>query len=155
MIKNNYDINSKGINVEVVCYYDTKLSRMFFNDNFLRISEGIYFYYSYGEFTFDNTKNYNKYISKGYSQGDIIKVLIPQELDSTKTSLREQIDNILWDSPIYLRITINEKEIEGCDLLEDEYKYNKNSVIEKLKTIITGDELKEVVLLLPENPEYL
>ena len=109
MKKNNYNYNKNGISVEFVGFYDTNLSYMEFNDNFINFKE-YYFYTDFGNIeqeieilieriktSINNNTNWNiedyeiidkilarekctVITTKGYCQGDSAEVIIPTKL---------------------------------------------------------------------------
>lgn len=225
MYKNNYTKNANGLSVEASVYYDTDLSRHYYEENFStlctygRYNASLLFYCDYGnigvptcigdvaiikknvpnydldcfageEYTINrgelmhlvkNTdirrleealedlvklkEGYKIITSRGYCQGDCVNVLVsikqltkvwgivPQEKE-----LREIIDHLLWDAPIYCSVTIEDETWDYSELGFDEYEYDKKKVIEKLNELskYKGEELvQELNRLLPDNPGYI
>jgi hypothetical protein len=223
MIRNNYTKNADGLSVEASVFYDTCLSRQYYEENFAtlctdsRCDASLLFYCDYGNLEVPtiigdvavirkNVSNYDltyfvegytcnrgelmnivkntgvrrleealddlvklkdgyKIItSRGYCQGDCVDVLVPIK-HLTKMwgrapedkELREVIDHLLWDTPIYCSVTIEDETWEYSELDLDEYSYDKQKVIEKIneKSKYKGEELvKELNRLLPDNPDY-
>ena len=94
------------------------------------------------------------YISRGYSQGDAVYIV---SINSPITKEKRQyIDNVLWDSPIYMSATINDTEFFEDDFLNDFYEYDRESIIEKIKGFSISDYAKKwLIANLPEYPAYL
>lgn len=109
-------------------------------------------------------EGYQIITSRGYSQGDCVDVLVPVAhltkmwgRKPQEKELRETIDHMLWDAPIYCSVTIEDETWEYSELDLDEYSYDKQKVIDKIneKSKYKGEELvKELTRLLPEQPDY-
>jgi hypothetical protein len=109
-------------------------------------------HYSYSDF--QDKIVHDWYTSRGYSQGDA-SIIIKIDGDLTD-SYKTYIDHILWDTPIYFRITINdEDEYYESEFLDDIYEYDKHDVIEKVKAHETlPEDVKEWVIdNLPDYPK--
>lgn len=101
-------------------------------------------------------------ISRGYSQGDCHRVVVPAniveefeekyegDLDSKLQSL---INDLLWNTPIYCYI-----EVEGVGYYIDIDEWDKEDAVKNLAEQYTGPEkeylLEQVRKMLPEYPEY-
>lgn len=102
--------------------------------------------------------DFDTMVSRGYSQGDCVKVIYKKSDLALDCNLKTFIDRILWDSPIYCYVEIN-----GAGYYPefvDDYIYDKQQVIDSIlkqvndeKTIIDGlkDELIKIV---PETISY-
>lgn len=123
-----------GENITIKKYYEYLISQYSWNS----ISEHI---------------NHSYYISHGYSQGDAIYIIsIDEELTD---GYKKYIDNILWDCPVYISLTIDDVEYKDDELLNDMYEYDKNSVIEKVKLLDITEHAKEWIAdNLPNEPKY-
>jgi hypothetical protein len=108
-------------------------------------------YYTYYDFI-DNIKHdYHKSI--GYSQGDVVYAINVDEEMSKE--YKKYIDHIFWDTPIYISIDVNTEEFREFDLVDDEYNYDKNEVIEAVKKLNISDYAKEwIAENLPSEPAY-
>lgn len=97
--------------------------------------------------------NHSYYISHGHSQGDATYIIsIDEELTD---GYKKYIDNILWDSPIYISLTVDDVEYKDDELLNDMYEYDKNLVIEKVKLLDITEHAKEWIAdNLPNEPKY-
>ena len=169
---NNYDINSKGINIELSVFYDTWLSQIHFKENFIKYSEG-YAYIDFGNIKMSEFRRQHdivKFRSFGYCQGDVAyiyvnKTLLKRAWGVKKIDievLKKEIDHYLWDAPLHFHLKINNKlenrdiELYQYDVFDSEYVYyDKDDTIAALKKHLTETEINEVVNLLPEEVEYL
>ena len=96
---------------------------------------------------------HNYYITRGYSQGDSIYIVNVDE-DFTK-NMKEYIDHIFWDMPIYIRIDINGVEFTDDEVLDDIYKYDKDDVMVKVNALpISGYAKQWLENNLPNAPKY-
>lgn len=92
------------------------------------------------------------YISRGYSQGDSVKIKF---IDCQTEFSEKYIDNLFWDSPIYINATVGEKEFFEDDFLDDQYEYDKAAVAEKINGFDISDYAKKYLIKhLPEQPQY-
>lgn len=112
------------------------------------------------------TCNYLVMESRGYSQGDYAQIIIPaQVLESYKDQTLEQIENtlqgvidhLLWDQPLYARLTIDEEEFYIDEHLKDEYQYDQDE-IKQILTDHLEHEQKEFIINwvvdnLPDHPK--
>lgn len=48
MYKNNYNTNSKHVDIEVSCFLDSDLARMYFDENFERVNDDLFIYIDNG-----------------------------------------------------------------------------------------------------------
>lgn len=96
--------------------------------------------------------NFDIVISRGYSQGDYKEVIVPHKLweclgvkrpKNVQDSLGSHIDHLLWDAPIYCRLTVNGEEYYIDQYLKDLYLWDKSEVIEIVKNQLTSDNLPE------------
>lgn len=151
-----------GYNVKFLANKTKEQKRqMFFDD----IVNGIYddkdFIHDviHGKFDSDFICNpYFSYDTRGYSQGDLRLFVYNQEYKDyfpTQKALHDNVDHLFWDSPVYICITIGDEEIRECDVLDDEYEYDREKVLEKLASFIKDvEQLAIIADLLPEHPEY-
>lgn len=90
----------------------------------------------------------------GYSQGDIVKVLIID--DAYNYITKKHLTHIFYDCPIEFKFSINGVDYEGYEFLDDEYEYDKNDVMKKINKLDISDYAKNwLEENLPSNPEYL
>lgn len=220
---NNYDMSSKGDNIELDVCYDSGLSSMYYRE-FINAADGNQVYkiesrreglayligdsdkpyykksqlakmkkaglielwlayeYGYNEYGYSKaeliadlenvtTKNYydfifkqnnwlsikdyithGYFISRGYSQGDSVYI-IDVGADYDVLARRSSINHILWDTPLSLRLSVNDDDELGYDLIDDQYQYDKDSVIENVKKLGISDYAKSWVSEnLPNEP---
>jgi len=192
---NNYDINSKGINIEVYIFYDTCQGRYYFESNFIQVKDDLYVYTSNGELleecenlkdriinSIDNNDYYvglsddeiieiicertnsKVVISRGYCQGDYIKVIVLKDelskLYGKKidiSDMGEIINSLCWDTPIYGYIKINDNEFYVNEYLENYYKWDKEEFLEEFKkhNDFNDEVYKELEKLIPYDLNYL
>jgi hypothetical protein len=118
------------------------------------------------------TANYETLVSRGYCQGDQSEIVYSKQAiewltketnkawEELKPILQKEADNLLWDSPIYGRLTINEDEIYLDELLKDPYIYDKDQLlsdfVKTYQSKFSENEFKIIVDFLSDNlPEYL
>jgi len=124
------------------------------------------------EFLKENfTPNYAIIESIGYSQGDYSEVIIPkqvietykgQTIETIGNYLSEDIDHLIWDAPLYCRLTINnDDEVYIDSLFDDRYTYDKDTILDNVDKLLSNytDQQKEQIkgfLMeeLPDNPDY-
>ena len=119
------------------------------------------------------TPLYEVLTSRGYSQGDYAKIVFSKEYiayitketgktwDQLVDSLQIEIDHLLWDQPLYARLTINDNdEIYLDELLKDLYSYDKGHLLLEFK-LAYSEKLENFDLVyqylcdnLPDQPEY-
>lgn len=123
--------------------------------------------------TVNFTSLYEVLTSRGYSQGDYTQVVFSKECiaylqketgktwDQLVDGLQTEIDHLLWDQPLYARLTVNDNdEIYLDELLKDIYSYDKDDLLSEFKRVYSGklDSFDEVYQYLSENlpdqPEY-
>ena len=108
--------------------------------------------------------------SRGYSQGDYSEIIIPQAvvneftdqtLETIGEFLQDEIDHLLWDAPLYCRITVGGEEYNLTENIKDLYNYDQNGLVESFKGFETdlSEEQKQIVLdflneNLPDTPDY-
>ena len=131
----------------------------FFDDDFIEMCMENYF-----------TKNYTTEVVIGYSQGDRVTVIIPEDLreilgvpDDREIVPNETLTNLIYSSPVYGRIIINgDYEIYIDEMLKDWYEWDKDDVMEELPRHLSAytDEQKKIIIdfcdeNLPENLDYI
>ena len=105
------------------------------------------------------------FISRGYSQGDAVKVIILNDKQGSYDWIdSEYVDNVLWDSPIYARLNITDnitgesEEIYLDEYLDGIYSYDKDELLAAIKdSSLKQDEAFEHIIeyLEQELPEYI
>ncbi len=111
-------------------------------------------------------------VSRGYSQGDHEEVFITfEELEArnlpateeSAKSLSQAVDNLLWDAPLFVRITVDEKEFVLSDHIKDRYHYEERELIECAEKQLSQSDLtkhqQDLVInwlhsSLPASPVY-
>ena len=97
------------------------------------------------------------YISRGYSQGDAVKVWLSDKAKEEMSYLlnSKYIDNILWDAPVYGLLLVDGVEYYLHEMLDDNYAYDKDELIKNFCK--HHDDMSEAVYQFLESnlPEYL
>ena len=253
---NNFDTSSKGVNLELSCFFDNDLSRFWFDETFHILQHAsmrqnsilVYgvnlkpelsdfkftdldnydlngttieqIFKAYGREIFDNKdpslwtysqvkeiyqdldivrlKNetiesllnsietafycdhtfYNFLISvlkpkflvatsRGHCQGDYSEIVIHEslldefgkdELYQLESHLQDEIDHLLWDSPLYCRLTIDDDEIDLTEPLRDLYNYDQDEILKQADKMIEHKKKAYILEWLGENlpvqPDY-
>jgi len=109
---NNFDKSSTGLNIELNLFYGESYAQTLFDDNFEHEEDKDLLIFKGGN---ENSTDNVEFYSRGYSQGDIFKVVIPAEDDNEET--KEYIHNLLWDTPWHCEVGINGNwdYVEGVD----------------------------------------
>ncbi len=124
------------------------------------------------EFLEENlTPAFIKLTSRGHCQGDYSEVIIPKiVIDSYKGKTMgeveelfsdNEIDNLLWNQPIYARLTIDNEDCDQFNFIEyvkDYYQYDKEEYLSIAKENITHEKKALIIEWLennlPDQPEY-
>jgi hypothetical protein len=70
------------------------------------------------------------------------------------SSAGDNINHILWDSPISTYLSVNGDDELGSDLLDDEYKYDTDAVAVKVRALDISDNAKNWnIENLPRGPK--
>ena len=223
---NNYDISSKGDNIELNVCYDSDLASFYYR-NFINGADGNMVYkiessrdvialligdsdkpyykksqlakmkkaelielwlayeYGYNEYGYSKAEliadlknttiashydfifkqnnwlsikdyiTHGYFISRGYSQGDAVYI-IDVGADYDVLACRSLFNHILWDTPVSLSLSVNDDDELGYELLNDEYVYDKNAIIENVNKLDISDYAKTWISEnLPNEPRYL
>jgi len=168
---NNYDKSSSGIDIETNIQL---VEHFLLEDDFVRVADGKYLYVSDGELSeeiqIDQPKDYLIYTSKGYSQGDVVKILVnTKEYETVYGSKfkiedhKQAFDNVFWDCWMNVEIQINgikfvgklHQEFDNCGT---ETEYNKIEVIDDFVEQYGLEKSKlrtELEKLVPEKIDFL
>jgi hypothetical protein len=94
---------------------------------------------------------HNYYVSNGYSQGDSVYIVsVDNPIDK---SMRQYINNVLWDTPIGMNATINDVEFYEDDFLDNYYEWDTDLIKEKIKGFDVSEYAKQwLINNLPEYP---
>lgn len=158
-------------------------SKRYFDKSFYRLSKQelqeltIEIHYGSQELdeflTANFTPLYKILVSRGYCQGDYQKVIFSKDTvnyliretglqwGQLVDGLQDEIDHLLWDQPLYARLTINDKdEIYLDELLKDLYSYDKDYLLLEFSRIYS-EKLENLDIVyqylydnLPDQPEY-
>ena len=126
-----------------------------------------YFIEMINDYHITHTALYEVVYSRGYSQGDYAEIFVPIELREVYgladdvdlvDNVKEDIDHFLWDSPLYCRITINDREYYS-ETFDGSYEYfNRNIFIKEILAEYKDDGLdmdllkEELEILVPDEP---
>ena len=112
------------------------------------------------------TCNYLIIDSRGYSQGDYSQIIIPaqvllsykdQTLEQIENNLQDFIDHLLWDQPLYARLTIDDEEFYIDEHLKNEYEYDQDEIKQILTDHLEHEQkdyiIDWVVDNMPDHPE--
>lgn len=92
---------------------------------------------------------HDHYVSRGYSQGDVVLVVSIDEPVN-----RGYIDSLFWDCPIHIYLSVNDNDELGYELLNDYYEYDQNKVAENVKKLDISEYAKtRIIDNLPREPE--
>jgi len=132
------------------------------------------YYDDLAEFLKENFKaNYKTLVSRGYCQGDYSEIIYSKnaiawlEKETNKTwdqlekYLQIEAGHLLWDAPLYARLTVNDTdEIYLDELVKDLYSYDKNALLSDFKSVYS-EKLENFDIIyqfladeLPEQPDY-
>lgn len=117
------------------------------------------------------TPTYKLIHSFGHSQGHYSVVILPKKLldcyraDNKAESdqmivdcLQKDIDHLLWDAPLFAKLTIDDDDIYLDEFQDDSYSYNKEKTIKFIKDNLEHEGLDYIINWLsenlPEQPEY-
>ena len=122
---------------------------------------------NYNNITYD--KLYEIVYSRGYCQGDAVTVLISTKLRNVYgladdvdlvDNVQEDINHFLWDSPLYCRITINDREYYS-ETFDGSYEYfDRDIFIKEILEEYKDDGLdmdllkEELKRLIPDEPRW-
>lgn len=80
-------------------------------------------------YEFKEKIQHDYFLSRGHCQGDVSIII---GIEPLTQSQKTDINHTLWDTPVYLTIDIGGKTF--ADLLDDQYDYEKDTILEKLKS---------------------
>lgn len=145
----NYEF---GYNVEINDYPTHEYISDLLTVSIKRHYEWIASQYSWHELS--DKIPHDSFISRGYSQGDAVYIVsIDQAIDKP---MRESIDHILWDCPVYIRAEINGHEFYEDSFLTDIYNYDTDEIKANIKKLDISDYAKQWLCdKLPSDPDYL
>lgn len=114
---------------------------------------------------------FNTVTVAGYSQGDTQTVYIPHEvtceLGVKADDLKEEIGNLIWDTPLSCKLTVDDEDIDLMEYIKvSHYKYEESEILKALDLAsdnelrdYTVDEVKHIRSWLSENlpkhPTYI
>jgi len=165
---NNFDKSGTGIDINVYVEYDNDMAQITFDENFERLEDDTFKYIDFGNLNKAiEWEDYTQIHIRGYSQGDNATVLVDMKQlaevwgkTPTYDELEKLFTQMFYDSPLYVRAEINEREVYSkFDGNYDEY--NKNEFIAEIMEELKNSELdlkvlkEELEKIVPSEPIYL
>ncbi len=112
-------------------------------------------------------KDFYEVETKGYCQGDVKTVVIPNEVfaengeepsQENAEDWNKTISNLCWDQPLYCRIKIDGEEFDLVEDVKDSYSYDKDEIIKNFDNQYNGTD-KDYIRTwlsesLPSHPDY-
>ena len=165
---NNFDISSSGLGIELSAFYDTNLSYHYFHDNFIKDGDAL-IYTDYGNLPRGWKKEANNFTTEtvtGYSQGDVVEVIIPEELrdilgvpEGKDIVSNEHLEHLIYGCPFSAILVIDGVELYLDEILNDQFVWDKQKVLSGLPSHLksyTEDQQKIIMDFCESNlPEYL
>lgn len=145
-------------------YYD-KNARYLNKGQLLDILTGELSYADLSDFLLDNLQVKAELIEiHGYSQGNIETVIFTHKAMSEYTytdrqaflcRMAEHFKNLVYDQPLFLRLTVNNAEYDLTDYLYSVYDYDKDQIIQKACQYFKHEKLEQIITFLNDNlPDY-
>lgn len=104
------------------------------------------------QYDIEHTLKFERYVSRGYSQGDAIEVFINKI--NIYDGMKKDIDHMLWDAPIVASAVINGEDYY-CEFKDGEYAWDRDEFIQNITEQCGIPEVKQILEdLTPEYPEY-
>jgi hypothetical protein len=95
----------------------------------------------------------------GYTQGDYAEVMYDPEVFGENTNAHRLFENLLYDAPVFARLTVDGSEYFIDELLENSYSWDRGEVMRLVRTEYATDLDEEIIEWvceqLPEYPEYV
>lgn len=109
--------------------------------------------YCWGDF-YENVPH-DRYISRGYSQGDAAIIIFLNNTDDVVS--KKYIDHIFWDCPIFIRAKINGIEYYDDCFLNDQYEWDADAVKARIMAWTDCSDYAKNWLIqhLPDYPSWL
>lgn len=82
------------------------------------------------------------FVSRGYSQGDAVKINLVQDVDLNC----DFFDNLLWNSPISISLTVNDDDISQYEYMDDEYNFDEDKFYQKLSDYVKNEKYHDELL---------
>lgn len=120
----------------------------------------------YIEFLKDTfTPTFKEYEIKGYSQGDLSHVIVPEvvlkELNNIDDWIEDHLINLIYDAPVHCRLSVNDEECDLVECLTDEYNFDKDTILEDFHKLLMSETIENIETIkeflkdnLPEHPDY-
>ena len=120
------------------------------------VEDKLEFFKQFGEANFTTVE------SRGYCQGDLSRVVVPRESWVFKNNSNSSIDfdHLIWDAPIYCRLTVDGVEYYPDELIKNIYNYDKTELLSIFKKLLSDHPACGYILQwlgsnLPKTPEYI
>lgn len=108
---------------------------------------------------------YKEYEIRGYSQGGLSYVIVPEvvqkELTNAYQWLEDHLQNLIYDAPLYCSLSVNNEDYDLVECLKDEYNYDKEAILENFHTLLMSETIENIETIkeflednLPGYPDY-
>lgn len=157
-------INLSDLNGESQYYFGVNFNKLNKSD-LIEFVENVTEDSNYIEFLKDTfTPTFKEYEIRGYSQGDLSYVIIPEvvlkEFNNVDQWLGDHLQNLIYDAPSYCRLSVDDEEYYLVECLKDEYNYDKDAIIENFHKLFMNETIGNIETIkgflednLPEYPE--
>lgn len=142
---------------QLLCPYDyAEVTKKELVDELAQVTINRYYEYITDNYSWGNISNeiiHDYYITCGYCQGDATYVV---NLNKAFTKeYKQYIDNVFWDSPVRISLTVNDDDLNEYFYNLNEYEYDKDATIEVVKKLDISDNAKEwIISNIPHTPKY-
>lgn len=141
---NDYDLISS--------YYEAHYTKSQLIDDLLNVDIKKHYEYLASQYSWNSITDHFKhdyYVSRGYSQGDAVIIVSINEPVS-----HGYINNLFWDCPISIYLSVNDNDELGHVLLNDCYEYDQDKVAENVKKLDLTEYAKTWIIdNLPAEPK--
>ena len=153
-MNNNFDISSTGFSVEFTGYYEIYLSRYYFDENFKILRYSTLGQSSLSIFTDNgNFDNFEPEFTSDRPIRDIIwQVFEIYYNDHDYQEMKE-----FYDTPVSGTLTVNDKEFNVDEYLNDYYEWDKDEFLESLykRHAFSEIEKEQIERVVPKYLEHL
>lgn len=157
-------INLSDLNGESQYYFGVNFNKLNKSD-LIEFVENVTEESDYIEFLKDTfTPTFKEYEIKGYSQGDLSCVIVPEvvlkELNNIDDWIEDHLINLIYDAPVHCRLSVNTEEYNLIECLKSEYTYSKETILENFSKLFMNETIEKIEIIkeflgdnLPEYPE--
>jgi hypothetical protein len=102
------------------------------------------------------TERYNTTSITGHCQGDYATVLYDPSIWAGGFDPHQYFENLFYNSPVYISLCIDGRDIECYDWLDDPYEWDRDAVAEQVRKLddVSEDAKTWIIEQLPEYPDY-